>query len=29
VFNIFEPGHLARIVAGEHVGTLVEREISG
>jgi len=29
VFNIFKPGHLARIVAGEHVGTLVEREISG
>ena len=29
VFNIFEPGHLARIVAGEHIGTLVEREISG
>ena len=29
VFNIFEPGHLARIVAGEQVGTLVEREISG
>jgi uridylate kinase len=29
VFNLFEPGHLARIVAGEPVGTLVEREISG
>jgi uridylate kinase len=29
VFNIFEPGHLGRIVAGEDVGTLVEREISG
>ena len=28
VFNIFEPGHLGRIVAGEPVGTLVEREIS-
>jgi uridylate kinase len=26
VFNIFEPGHLGRIVAGENVGTLVERE---
>lgn len=29
VFNIFEPGHLGRIVAGEQVGTLVEREIAG
>jgi uridylate kinase len=29
VFNIFESGHLARIVAGEPIGTLVEREISG
>jgi uridylate kinase len=29
VFNIFEPGHLGRIVAGERVGTLVDREISG
>lgn len=28
VFNIFEPGHLGRIVAGEQVGTLVERENS-
>ena len=26
VFNIFEPGHLGRIVAGDNVGTLVERE---
>ncbi len=26
VFNIFEPGHLARIAAGDNVGTLVERE---
>ncbi len=26
VFNIFEPGHLGRIVARENVGTLVERE---
>ncbi|MGD2056208.1 MAG: UMP kinase [Gammaproteobacteria bacterium] len=26
VFNIFEPGHLGRIVAGEPVGTLVARE---
>jgi uridylate kinase len=29
VFNIFEPGHLGRIVAGEPVGTLVERESYG
>ena len=29
VFNIFEPGHLGRIVAGEQVGTLVERGKSG
>jgi uridylate kinase len=26
VFNIFEPGHLGRIVAGDQVGTLVEQE---
>lgn len=26
VFNIFEPGHLGRIVAGDNVGTLVEQE---
>ncbi|NNG13202.1 MAG: UMP kinase [Halobacteria archaeon] len=26
VFNIFEPGHLGRIVTGDNVGTLVERE---
>ncbi len=26
VFNIFEPGHLDRIVAGDNVGTLVEQE---
>ena len=29
VFNIFEPGHLGRIVAGEPVGTLVDRESYG
>lgn len=29
VFNIFEPGHLGRIVAGEQVGTLVARESNG
>jgi uridylate kinase len=29
VFNIFEPGHLGRIVAGEPVGTLVARESYG
>lgn len=29
VFNIFEAGHLGRIVAGEKVGTLVEQERSG
>jgi uridylate kinase len=29
VFNIFEPGHLARIVAGEDIGTLVQQEKSG
>lgn len=29
VFNIFEPGHLGRIVAGENVGTLVEQETTG
>lgn len=29
VFNIFGPGHLGRIIAGENVGTLVEQEISG
>jgi uridylate kinase len=26
VFNIFEPGHLGRIVDGDNVGTLVEQE---
>jgi uridylate kinase len=29
VFNIFEAGHLGRIVAGDNVGTLVEQELSG
>jgi len=29
VFNIFEAGHLGRIIAGENIGTLVEREIPG
>ena len=29
VFNIFESGHLGRIVAGESLGTLVEQEIAG
>lgn len=28
VFNIFEPGHLARIVEGEDIGTLVQQEKS-
>jgi uridylate kinase len=26
VFNIFESGHLGRIVEGQDVGTLVQRE---
>ena len=26
VFNIFEPGNLTRVVEGQAVGTLVERE---
>lgn len=29
VFNIFEPGQLARIVEGQDIGTLVQREKSG
>jgi uridylate kinase len=29
VFNIFESGHLGRIVAGESLGTLVEQETAG
>ena len=29
VFNMFEPGHLGQIIEVEHVGTLVEQEISG
>jgi uridylate kinase len=28
VFNIFQPGHLARIVEGEDIGTLVQQEKS-
>jgi len=24
VFNVFEPGHLGRIVSGEDIGTLVQ-----
>jgi len=26
VFNVFEPGHLGRIVEGQDIGTLVQQE---